>query len=127
MNLIEEIKEITEKLDNIEDYCSSLADKLSNEDLKEQDLLHYIEYNKISPFESWRLIKKMKVIRNDRRKIKNDMEISSTFYNNKNKLISQDHRKFLIQELYKKDKQLQTKYKNRYYQECEIEEILKGR
>lgn len=127
MNLLEEIKEISERLDEVEDYCSQLQDNLSSEDLKTQDLLHYIENNKISPFDSWRLVKKIKQIRIDRRKIKNDIETSSTFYKNKNKLISKDHRKFLLNELYKKDKQLNSKYKNRYYQECEIENILKGR
>lgn len=127
MNLLEEIKEISERLDEVEDYCSQLQDNLSSEDLKTQDLLHYIENNKISPFDSWRLVKKIKQIRIDRRKIKNDIEISSTFYNNKSKLISKDHRKFLLNELYKKDKRLNSEYKNRYYQECEIENILKGR
>ena len=54
------------------------------------------------------------------------MELSAAFYNNKNKLISTENRKFLLIELHKKDKQLKTEYKNRYYQECEIENILKG-
>lgn len=127
MDVIKEITEIADKLNEVEDYCSQLINKLSSEDLKMQDLLHYIEKNKISPFESWRLVKKIKQIRLDRRKIKNDMELSATFYNNKNKLISTENRKFLLIELHKKDKQLKTEYKNRYYQECEIENILKGR
>lgn len=127
MDVIKEITEIVDKLDKLEDYCSQLQDNLSIENQKTQDLLHYIENNKITPFESWRLVKKIKQIRIDRRKIKNDIEISSTFHNNKNKLISKEHRKFLLVELHKKDKQLKTEYKNRYYQECEIENILKGK
>lgn len=126
MELLEEIKDVTDRLNNIEDYCESLSDKLSVEDLKMCDLLHYIENNKVGTFESYRLIKKIKEIRLDRRKIKNDMEISSTFYSNKNKLISKDYRQFLMTELYKKDKQLHSKYNNRFYQEEDIKSILKG-
>ena len=43
MVIIEEIKSIIGKLDEIEDYCDSLSEKISQEDLKEQDLLHLIE------------------------------------------------------------------------------------
>lgn len=126
MDLIEEINSVIEQLDNIENYCASLNDKLSNEDLKQQDLLHLIEENKIGAFQCYRLIKELKKIRLTRRKIKNDIELSNVFNNNKNKLISKDFRKFLLTELNKRNKTLNQKYKNRYYQECEIDKILKG-
>lgn len=43
-----------------------------------------------------------------------------------NLLISKDFRKFLLTELNKRNKTLNQKYKNRYYQDCEIDKILKG-
>lgn len=69
MFLIEEIKSIIGKLDEIDDYCDSLSEKISQEDLKEQDLLHLIENEKLTTFECYRVIKEMK--KNKRREKKN--------------------------------------------------------
>lgn len=126
MNLLVEIKEVVDKLDIIEDYINSLNDKLLIEEKKQQDLLHYIENNKIGAFQSYRLVKKIKEMRTNRRKIKNDMELASTFATNKNKMLSKTNRQFIMAELYKKEKSLGKKYTNRYYQENEIDNLLKG-
>lgn len=126
MNLIEELKIIIDKLNEIDNYTQTLGDQLSIEDKKTGDLLHYIENNKLSAFECYRLIKEMKDIRTNRRKIKNDMELTKTFDINKNKLLLKENRTFLINELYKRDKQLKTRYVNRYYQEEDLQMMLKG-
>ena len=126
MNLIEEIQALINKLNEVDEYNQSLGDKLSLEDKKICDLLHYIENNRLSAFECYRIVKELRSVRVIRRKIKNDIEIAKTLDANKNKLISKDYRQFLISELYKKDKQLNTKYNNRYYQENEIEGMLKS-
>lgn len=126
MNLIEELKIIIDKLNEIDNYTQTLGDQLSIEDKKTSDLLHYIENNKLSAFECYRLIKEMKDIRTNRRKIKNDMELTKTFDINKNKLLLKENRTFLINELYKRDKQLKTRYVNRYYQEEDLQMMLKG-
>lgn len=125
MNLLEEIKKISDNLDAVDSYCDSLADKLSIEDLKQQDLLHLIESEKLSPFECYRIVKKIKEIREVRRNIKNDMEIASAFNSNKSKLVSKVNRQFLIAELHKKYKTLGKKYSNRHYTNQEINEIIK--
>jgi hypothetical protein len=127
MDLIEEIKIAVDKLNEVDDYASSLADKLSIEDKKTCDLLHYIENNKLTTSECYRVIKEIKSIRIDRRKIKNDMELSTTLNNNKNKLQLKENRVFLINELHKKNKQLNTKYSNRYYTNEDLQKILKGK
>ena len=62
MNLIEELKIIIDKLNEIDNYTQTLGDQLSIEDKKTSDLLHYIENNKLSAFECYRLIKEMKII-----------------------------------------------------------------
>lgn len=125
MDLDKETENVLIALDDIDKYCNSLSNLLSLEDQKTQDLLHYIENNKINAFQSYRLVKQLKKIRLDRRNIKNNIELAATFYNNKNKLISNEYRSVLKDELKKTKKQLQLKYKNRYYQQCEIVNIIK--
>nr|DAZ41263.1 MAG TPA: hypothetical protein [Caudoviricetes sp.] len=125
MDLDKEIENVLIALDDIDKYCNSLSNLLSLEDQKTQDLLHYIENNKINAFQSYRLVKQLKKIRLDRRNIKNNIELAATFYNNKNKLIFNEYRSVLKDELKKTKKQLQLKYKNRYYQQCEIVNIIK--
>lgn len=126
MNVVDELRSITEKLDVIDNYNSTLNDELSKLDCKMQDLLHYIEFNKINVKWCYKMLKEMKQIREQRRKIKNDMELLSKYNETKTKLLSSDNRKFLMAELYKKDKQLNQPYKNREYTEEDMQQILKG-
>ncbi|MGM9881584.1 MAG: hypothetical protein ACI4VH_07645 [Clostridia bacterium] len=126
MDVIEEIKNIVDKLDRIDDYSNSLSDKLSVVDSKLQDLLHYIENNKINVLWCYRMIKEIKVLREERRKIKNDMELLSKYNENKNKIISKENRQFLMTEIYKKEKLLGKNYTNKQYTEEEMQKILKG-
>lgn len=126
MDIIEEITEIIEKLNIVDGYCNNLNNELNVLDEKTQDLLHYIENNKISAFSCYRIIKELKEIRQRRRKVKQDIELSKKYQEHKNRLASFDHRQFLLTELHKKEKQLQTEYKNRVYTEEDIQKILKG-
>lgn len=126
MDVIEEITQAIDTLNKIDDYGSTLTDKLSVLDSKEQDLLHYIENNKINILWCYRMIREIKTIRVERRKIKNDMELMSKFNDVKNRLASKDSRVFILTEIHKKDKQLQTVYKNRQYTEEEMQKIIKG-
>lgn len=126
MNIVEEIKKIVTKLNEIDDYNGALNQKLNVLDEKTQDILHYIENNKIGAFDCYRIIKELKQIRVERRKVKQDIELSRAYDSCKNKLISKDNRQFLIQEICKREKQLQTTYKNRVYGEDEIKGICGG-
>ena len=126
MNIVEEIKEIVTKLNEIDDYNGALNQKLNVLDEKTQDILHYIENNKIGAFGCYRIIKELKQIRVERRKVKQDIELSRTYDEQKNKLSSKNNRQFLIQEICKWEKQLQTTYKNRVYGEEEIKDICGG-
>lgn len=125
MNIVEEIKEIVDKLNELDDYNSSLNQKLNVLDEKTQDILHYIENNKISAFGCYRIIRELKQIRVERRKVKYDMELARTYDKQKNKLISKDNRQFLVQEICKCEKQLPTKYTNRQYTNDELKNIVK--
>lgn len=126
MNVAEEIKDVVERLDRIDEYNNSLTDNLSELDCKQQDLLHYIENNKINVLWCYRMIKEIKQIRQKRRKVKNDMELLSKYNEQKNKMISKENRQFLLAEIYKKEKMLSKNYTNKQYTEEEMQKIIKG-
>ena len=126
MNVAEEIKDVVERLDRIDEYNNSLTDNLSELDCKQQDLLHYIENNKINVLWCYRMIKEIKKIREKRRKVKNDMELLSKYNEHKNKMISKENRQFLLAEVYKKEKMLSKNYTNKQYTDEEMQKIIKG-
>lgn len=125
MEVIKTLQEITNTLNELDTYYDGLANELSVIDLKIQDLLHYIENNNISILWSYKYIVELKKLRMERRRIKRDMFILSKYNEHKNKIISSGNRQFLMSEVYKAEKQLDTPYKNRQYKDEEIEEILK--
>lgn len=125
MNIVEEVKEIISKLNAIDSYNSSLPQQLSIIDKKQQDILHLIESQKISAFEAYRIIKELRKVRIERRKIKNDMELLRVYDENKNKLSSNENRQFLLHEVCKKEKNLNTEYKYQEYTKEELESIIK--
>ena len=125
MNIVEEVKEIISKLNAIDNYNSSLSQQLSVIDKKQQDILHLIESQKISAFEAYRIIKELRQVRIERRKIKNDMELLRVYDENKNKLSSNENRQFLLHEVCKKEKNLNTEYKYQEYTKEELESIIK--
>ena len=125
MEVIKTLQEINNTLNELDPYYDGLANELSVIDLKIQDLLHYIENNNISILWSYKYIVELKKLRMERRRIKRDMFILSKYNEHKNKIISSGNRQFLMSEVYKAEKQLDTPYKNRQYKDEEIEEILK--
>ncbi len=125
MNIVEEVKEVISKLNEIDSYNSSLPQQLSIIDKKQQDILHLIESQKISAFEAYRIIKELRQVRIERRKIKNDMELLRVYDENKNKLSSNENRQFLLHEVCKKEKNLNTEYKYQEYTKEELESIIK--
>ena len=128
MNVMEKLTEAISILDEVDEYATNLADRLLELEGKQQDLLHYIENNKISIFWCYRMIKEIKTIRMERRKVKTDIEIISRFESLKNKMISKDNRSFILPELHKKERQLmECGYNNRRYTEEELEKILCGK
>ena len=124
MNVIEELKEAVSIINKVDEYKDSLVDRLSEQDKKLSDLLHYIENNKLSTAQCYRIVKEIKKQREIRRKVKNDMNILSTYDKHINKLLNTNNRSMLLAELYKVDKRLQAEYKNRTYKDDELEELL---
>ncbi len=124
MNVIEELKEAVSIINKVDEYKDSLVDRLSEQDKKLSDLLHYIENNKLSTAQCYRIVKEIKKQREIRRKVKNDMNILSTYDKHINKLLNTNNRSMLLAELYKVDKRLQAEYKNRTYTDEELKELL---
>ena len=127
MDVLKTITEIVNKLNEIDNYDSSLSQLLSECNEREQDLLHYIENNKINILWCYKYVRELKNVREKRRNIKNDMERIMKFKEQKTKLASTiDNRQLMLAELNKREKQLNCPYKNRRYTEEELQKILKG-
>ena len=126
MNVIEEVTTIVTLLNELDNYSSGLVNKISELDLKQQDLLHYIENNSLRTNGCYRIIRELKKIRENRRQIKNDMDLLSKYNEQKTKLVSTDNRRFLLAEMHKRAKILGKSYTNKGYTDEELESILKG-
>ncbi len=124
MDIIETVNKINNDLDSLQIYFGSLSTQLSMVDSKICDIMHLIENNKLTTKACYRIIKELAKLRIERRKIKNDMELSRTFTTHLNKIISIDNRKFLLVELNKTNKKLNQQYKNRVYTDEEIKELI---
>lgn len=127
MKVIEKITQVVEILNEIDQYDSGLSQLLSECDEKEQDLLHFIENNKINMLWCYKYVRELKTIREQRRNIKNDMERINKFKEHKTKLASTIYnRQIMLAEINKREKQLNCPYKNRRYTEEEIQKVIKG-
>lgn len=123
-DILSETKEIVQKLNELDEYFDSLAEKQRETDYKLSDLYHYIENNQLKTNECYRIIKEIKKQREIRRRLKNDYELLKTFNNNYGRLNNSNNRKMLLAEVNKMNKQLNQKYKNRVYTEEEMRQIL---
>ena len=128
MNILEEIQEISSHYDLLQNYLNNLTNELSIVDSKISDIQHYIENNKLETFECYRIVKEYKKILLERRKIKNDIELSRVFNQEQHKIMSLENRKFLLSSLYKANNKLNNAiYKNRIYHDGELEKICGGK
>ena len=127
MDVLREITEIVEKLNEIDNYDIGLSQLLSECDERQQDLLHYIENNKINMLWCYKYVRELKNVREKRRNIKNDIERLTRYKELKTKLASTaENRQLMLAELNKREKSLNCPYKNRRYSEEELQKILKG-
>lgn len=100
---------------DIDKRLKELSNEQSIADMKQDEILHYIENHKLSASQSCKLVKQLKKVRNERRLIKNEIDIirslKDTFVDKyKNKFIEKD----IIQAL-KNLKQLENKQNNPKY------------
>ena len=100
---------------DIDKRLSELSKQQSVWDIKQDELLHYIENNKLDAVRACKIVKNLKYVREQRRQVKNEMNIinslKDTFVDKyKNKFIEKD----LIQAL-KNLRELKDRNKNPCY------------
>lgn len=100
---------------DIDKRLSELNNKQSEWDIKQDELLHYIENHNLDAVKSCKIIKKLKYVREERRQVKNEIDVirslKDTFVDKyKNKFIEKD----LIQAL-KNLKELEQRKNNPKY------------
>ena len=97
---------------DIDKRLQKLSEEQSVADIKQSDILHYIENHNLNASQSCKLIKQLKKVRKERREIKNEIDVvqslKDTFVDKyKNKFIEKD----IIQAL-KNLRQLEEKQNN---------------
>ena len=97
---------------DIDKRLQKLSEEQSVADIKQSDILHYIENHNLNASQSCKLVKQLKKVRKERREIKNEIDViqslKDTFVDKyKNKFIEKD----IIQAL-KNLRQLEEKHNN---------------
>ena len=124
IDVISEVKMITQSLNKLDEYFDSLSDLQREIDYKLSDLYHYIENNQLRTNECYRIIKEIKKQREIRRRLKNDYELLKIYKNNYARFNNENNRKMLLADINKTNKELNKSYKNRIYSEEEMNQIL---
>lgn len=117
--LIDNIKSITEVESDIYNYVNNLEEI----EWRIRDILHYLEVTPISRSGAIVLMEELQKLRIERRYIKQMWEIWNTYGANRAKLQEKSNRDFLIAELNKKDKSLQTTYNYRFFTKEELDKM----
>lgn len=107
-------------LDEIDEMINSNSSEQQKIDWEISDWLHYIENNEISESSCSKVISKIKELRKIRRSLNNERAIEDIYKNNASKMMGNNTRQFLVQELNKTIKQLNCEYKNRVLTEEQI-------
>lgn len=115
MEIEDIIKYMLAFFQDLDKRLSQLSDLQSNWDIKQDELLHYIENHNLDAVKSCKIIKQLKYVRAERRQVKNEIDVirslKDTFVDKyKNKFIEKD----LIQAL-KNLKELEQRKNNPKY------------
>lgn len=124
-NISKQIINITNLLNDLDEYLNEIPNLQSQIDEELSDLYHYIENNELSTKQSLKMIKLIREKRIIRRGLNNDYEMKKTYISNRNKLLIDSQRQFFLTEIYKKNKELSSKYKNRRLTDEEIKNLIK--
>lgn len=124
-NISKQIINITNLLNDLDEYLNEIPNLQSQIDEELSDLYHYIENNELSAKQSFKMIKLIREKRIIRRGLNNDYEMKKTYISNRNKLLIDSQRQFFLTEIHKKNKELSSKYKNRRLTNEEIKNLIK--
>lgn len=118
-DLVDSISSVSVAEDEIYKYC----DWLDEIQWKIRDIEHYLEKKDITKTGATNLIALLQELRIERRQIKQMWELYNVYGTNREKLKAKEWREFLIAELHKKDKELQTDYNYRQFTEDYLDEL----
>ena len=95
MEIEDIIKYMLTFFQDIDKRLSELNDKQSEWDIKQDELLHYIENHNLDAIKSCKIIRQLKYVRAERRQVKNEIDVirslKDTFVDKyKNKFIEKD-------------------------------------
>lgn len=124
--IVEKIREVVSLLDEIDEMITSQAQTLQVIDYELSDYYHLIENNELNDTASINVVKKIHDLRKQRRSLNNESSIENTYQNHKTKLIGNDTRPFLLNEIYKTVKKLNSDYKNRILTDETIQYLLES-
>jgi hypothetical protein len=124
MEIEDIIKYMLAFFQDIDKRLSQLSDLQSKWDIKQDELLHYIENHNLDAVKSCKIIKQLKYVRAERRQVKNEIDVirslKDTFVDKyKNKFIEKD----LIQALKNLKKLEQRKNNPKYTYQYLTEEL----
>ena len=122
--IIDKITNAISILDEIDDMIRTQSEELQKVDYKLSDLYHLIENNDLSDEASINVVREIHLLRKERRSLNNEHDLEVVYQNQKQKMIGNDSRQFLVTELNKTNKRLNSEYKNRVYTEEEIEKLI---
>ena len=122
--IYEKIKQLTIILDDIDNMIETHPNELQQIDLELSDWLHYVENNELDEKQSYKIMKEIQRLRKERRYLHNEYEIEKTYKDNYSKLTGNNSRPFLLAEINKTIKQLNSNYKNRVLTEDKIKEVI---
>lgn len=122
--VIEKITNAISILDEIDNMIKTQSEELQKVDYKLSDLYHLIENNDLSDEASINVVREIHLLRKERRSLNNEHDLEVVYQNQKQKMIGNDSRQFLVTELNKTNKRLNSEYKNRVYTEEEIEKLI---
>ena len=122
--IIDKITNAISILDEIDNMIKTQSEELQKVDYKLSDLYHLIENNDLSDEASINVVREIHLLRKERRSLNNEHDLEVVYQNQKQKMIGNDSRQFLVTELNKTNKRLNSEYKNRVYTTEQIEQLI---
>lgn len=122
--IVEKIRDAVQMLDDIDTMIRTQSQELQKVDYELSDLYHLIENNDLSAEASFKIVKRIHELRQQRRSLNNEHEIESTYQTNKSKMTGNETRQFLTTEIHKTVKQLKSEYRNRILTDEDIKNLL---
>lgn len=123
--LLEKIYETIDFLNEVDDLEKNSREKISESDNRIQDLMHYLENNKLKNYEYIRFAVELKRVRDERRENKNELALINEFKKNMLQLQSEKGREALKNIIKRQEKLNNGKYHNRIYKQEELDFLIK--